>query len=130
MKKLGIVLVLLIVSCYTLKAMPDGDEQSALNNTQTEVQSYQQFKMAFATLNDNLQDRKPAAYAMPYRSEDYTMLYVAGGIVVASVALILLNNPNNYESNSVGEVNSGIAIGGGIAAGMFTTKFFLDKKPF
>jgi len=55
------------------------------------------------------------------------MLYVAGGIAVATATLILVNDPENFTSNSASGVNVGIAVGGTIACGMIVAKYFIDK---
>ena len=56
------------------------------------------------------------------------MLYVAGGLAVATATLILTNDPENFTSNSAGSVNMGIAVGGTLASGMIVAKHFFDKN--
>ncbi len=128
-----IVLLSLIFAFINLQAFSsvDGDENE-LTTTQEQqyAKSYQQLKTAFSHFSMEKRGRVPAPYATAGQKDDKIMLYVAGGLVVASAALILLNNPNNYASNSATEVNTGIAIGGGVAAGLFATKYFLDTNPY
>ena len=96
------------------------------NTTLTLNENYQQFKLQVVSLESveltnyaNLKKRK---------KDDKLMLYVAGGIAVATITLILTNNPENFTSNSASGVNLGIAAGGTIACGMIVAKFFIDKK--
>ena len=56
------------------------------------------------------------------------MLYVAGGILVATGVLILANNPDNFVSNSTTDAYLGIAIGGTVSSGMIVAKFFFDRR--
>jgi hypothetical protein len=66
--------------------------------------------------------------AANYRGrDDYTMLYVAGGSLVLTAGFILLNGENEYTGEFFDEANTGMLIGGGVSALVFTTKFFIDK---
>ena len=126
------VLLTLLFTFISLQAFcaVDGDESKLTKTQQQYSKSYQQLKSEFIHLSVKKRGRVPAPYATASQKDDKIMLYVAGGLVVASAALILLNNPNNYSSNSASEVNTGIALGGGVAAGLFASKYFLDKNPY
>ena len=88
--------------------------------------NYQQFKTQL--LNIETKEVKDYAQLRRRGKDDYLMLYVAGGIAIATATLILANNPDNFVSNSAGSVNTGIAIGGGIACGLIVTKFIIDQN--
>ena len=99
------------------------------NNNKTEFKlknNYQQFK--FQVVNFNSQNNIDyASLRRKRKKDDNLMLYVAGGLAVATATLILTNNPENFTSNSAGSVNLGIAIGGTLASGMIVAKYFIDK---
>jgi len=100
-----------------------------LNTTTSELSispNYQQFKVQL--LNTEITDMHDFSALRRKKKSDNLMLYVAGGIAVATLTLILTNNPENFTSNSASGVNLGIAAGGTIASGMIVAKFFLDKK--
>jgi hypothetical protein len=103
-------------------------KSSSEENTQLLYTSnYQQFKTQL--LNIKITEVKDYAQLKKRRGkDDYLMLYVAGGIAIATTTLILTNNPDNFVSNSPGSVNTGIAIGGGIACGLIVTKFIIDQN--
>ncbi|HSH53283.1 MAG TPA: hypothetical protein VK982_16270 [Bacteroidales bacterium] len=88
--------------------------------------NYQQFKTQL--LNIEINEVQDYAQLRRRGKDDYLMLYVAGGIVIATATLILTNNPNNFVSNTSGGVNTGIAIAGGIASGLIVTKFIIDQN--
>jgi len=129
-----ILLLILSISFITSNAFSATDgEESKIAITSKQAQNsrtYQQLKVEFAYLSSEAKGRVPAPYATAAQKDDKLMLYVAGGLVVASAALILFNNPNNFAGNSASEVNTGIALGGGVAAGLFASKYFLDTKPY
>ncbi|MFO7938182.1 MAG: hypothetical protein R6U66_00365 [Bacteroidales bacterium] len=131
-----IVLLILSIVFFTFSAYcaNDGEQNEMLRTSQQQEQhmrTYQQLKMEFIHLSPEANSRVPAPYATASKKDDKLMLYVAGGLVVASAALILFSNSNNYASNSATEVNTGIALGGGVAAGLFASKYFLDNtRPY
>ncbi|OFX22002.1 MAG: hypothetical protein A2041_12305 [Bacteroidetes bacterium GWA2_31_9b] len=90
-------------------------------------QNYQQFKIQLINL-DNNNYTIPASLLKKKKKSDNLMLYVAGGLMVATGILILTNNPDNFVSNSASDANLGIAIGGTVATGMIVAKFFIDRK--
>ena len=129
--------ILLIIFCVLLVNLsysfnPIESDNSILlktyNNSETSLnKNYQQFKyqvVNFETNNSpnyaNLKKRR--------KKNDKLMLYVAGGLAVATATLILTNDPENVTSNSTTGVNLGIAIGGTAACGMIVAKYFLDKR--
>jgi hypothetical protein len=131
MNKFALLTLLFAIISFKAFCSFDGDEtELTTSQQQAHTQSYQQLKSEFAHLSLENRGRVPAPYATASQKDDKIMLYVAGGLVVASAALIILNNPNNYANNSASEVNTGIALGGGVAAGLFASKYFLDKKPY
>jgi len=100
-----------------------------LNTTANSIDmtpNYQQFKLQL--LNTEIKYKHDFSALRRKKKSDNLMLYVAGGIAVATLTLILTNNPENFTSNSASGVNLGIAAGGTIASGMIVAKFFLDKK--
>jgi len=99
---------------------------NATTNSLNLTTNYQQFKVQL--LNTEITDKHDFSALRRKKKSDNLMLYVAGGIAVATLTLILTNNPENFTSNSASGVNLGIAAGGTIASGMIVAKFFLDKK--
>lgn len=88
--------------------------------------SYQQFKYQVVNLETtNIADF--SYLKKKKKKKDNLMLYVAGGLAVATATLILTNNPENFTSNSASGVNLGIAVGGTMASGLFVAKHFYDK---
>ena len=99
------------------------------DNNKTELSlnnSYQHFK--FQVVNfESQNDVDYASLRRRKKKNDNLMLYVAGGLAVATATLILTNNPDNFTSNSATGVNLGIAVGGTVACGMIVAKYFIDK---
>lgn len=87
--------------------------------------NYQQFK--FQVINFEPSTTINYANLKKRKKSDHLMLYVAGGLAVATVTLILTNNPENFTTNSASGVNLGIAAGGTIACGLIVAKYFIDK---
>jgi len=88
--------------------------------------SYQQFK--FQLINLESANSPDYAYKRKRRKKsDDLMLYVAGGLAVATGTLILANDPNNFTSNSASSVNLGIAVAGTLTCGIIVAKYFIDK---
>lgn len=135
MRKIFLITFCLFILKFSLAESPNETSNSMLLNKQSYTstgaelnfnKNYQQFK--YEVLNfesssannfSNLQRRR--------RKDDNLMLYVAGGLAVATATLILTNNPENFTSNSSTSVNLGIAIGGTVACGLLVTKHFIDK---
>lgn len=90
--------------------------------------NYQQFKHQVVNFESN--NAIDYGYLKKRRSskDDNLMLYVAGGLAVATTTLILTNDPENFTTNSAGSVNMGIAIGGTVGCALFVTKYFIDKS--
>ena len=98
-----------------------------LSETKIELSSnYQQFK--FQLINLESGNYHDFSHYKRRKKNNNLMLYVAGGLAVATATLILTNNPENFTSNSTSGVNLGIAAGGTIACGMIVAKFFIDKS--
>ncbi len=89
--------------------------------------NYQQFKHQLINLKTSDYHDFSSIKKRRKSKDDNLMLYVAGGLAVATTALILTNNPENFTSNSPGGVNLGIAIGGTLSCGLFVAKYFIDK---
>ncbi len=88
--------------------------------------SYQQFK--FQVVNLETSSLEVAYYKKRRRKKsDDLMLYVAGGLAVATATLILANDPENFTSNSTSGVNLGIAVAGTLTCGIIVAKYFIDK---
>ncbi len=90
-------------------------------------QNYQLFQLQLVNLESN-QLLIHESLIKRKKKNDYLMLYVAGGLLVATGVLILANNPDNFVSNSTTDAYLGIAIGGTVASGMIIAKFFIDRK--
>ncbi len=131
MKKFFILIFCVLFFNYTYSLGPKEDvsllsQDNDFNTEFTLNKSYQQFK--FQVKNFELQpDYNYANLRRRRKKQDNTMLYVAGGLAVATGVLILTNNPENFTSNSSSSVNLGIAIGGTVACGLFLTKHFVDR---
>lgn len=128
---LFIICILFFKISYSLNP---GESNNALllntyNNSEVTLnKNYQQFKFQVVNFEaQNLADYASLKKRKKSKSADL-MLYVAGGIAVATVTLILTNNPDNFTSNSASGVNLGIAAGGTIACGMIVAKYFVDKR--
>ena len=89
--------------------------------------NYQQFQLQLVNLETNGL-MLPESLLKKKKKNDYFMLYVAGGILVATGVLILANNPDNFVSNSTTDAYLGIAIGGTVSSGMIIAKFFFDRR--
>lgn len=131
MKKLTIFIISLL---FVLPAPADDGEHKQASNTTNEETSiagktklpsnYQHFK--YHVLNKNA--KGPAIPAANFRGgDDYTMLYVAGGTLVVTAGFIFLNGKNEYTGELWSETNTGILVGGGVSAIVFTSKYFIDK---
>lgn len=128
---LFIICILFFKISYSLSP---GESNNALllntyNNSEVTLnKNYQQFKFQVVNFEaQNLADYASLKKRKKSKSADL-MLYVAGGIAVATVTLILANDPDNFTSNSASGVNLGIAAGGTITCGMIVAKYFVDKR--
>jgi hypothetical protein len=132
MKKI-ILLILCIYFFNQSYSISPGESNNTLLsdiNNKTEVNinnNYQQFK--YQVVNFETSNIVDYSYLKKKKKKkkDNLMLYVAGGIAVATATLILTNDPENFTSNSASGVNLGIALGGTMACGLFLTKHFYDK---
>jgi hypothetical protein len=97
--------------------------QNQINNNLL-PRNYQQFKHNLAYMN--ISHNKPSIINFGRRT-DYTMLYVAGGILVATSSFVLING-NTGNQDYFSSSNIGVMIGGGISTVIFLTKFFLDQN--
>ncbi|MFP4019085.1 MAG: hypothetical protein ACLFUH_07535 [Bacteroidales bacterium] len=86
--------------------------------------AYQEFRYSFLNM-DNQAKKNPLANFQ--FDDDYFVLYIAGGIAVATTAIVLLNDPGQYE-NCIGQTNTGIIIGGGIMSSLLVAKYFIDES--
>lgn len=99
------------------------------NKTKVNINNnYQQFKYQVVNFETtNLIDYSYLKKKRRKKKNENLMLYVAGGLAVATATLILTNDPDNFTSNSASSVNLGIAVGGTLASGMIVVKHFYDK---
>ena len=132
MKK--IILLLFCILFFNLSySISPGESNNALLSdvsNKTEInfnKSYQQFK--YQVVNFETTNIADYSYLKKKRrrKKDNLMLYVAGGLAVATATLILTNDPENFTSNSASSVNLGISLGGTLACGMIVAKHFIDK---
>lgn len=131
MKKILLFIFCLLFLKLSYSISPAESENTVLFNTQNNTEftlnkNYQQFKYQVVNLETN-DYINYANLAKRRRKKDNLMLYVAGGLAVATATLILTNNPENFTSNSASGVNLGIAVGGTLACGMIVAKYFIDK---
>jgi len=135
MKNILLFLILIVFvfiePSYAIDPEISSTNSVLLNNpNQTQItldQNYQQFKVQLVNLENN-NYTIPASLLKKKKKSDNLMLYVAGGLMVATGILILTNNPDHFVSNSASDANLGIAIGGTVATGMIVAKFFIDRK--
>lgn len=130
MKKILFVIFCLLLFKFSSAIEPNNSGTLLLNTSNTnEIKlnnNYQQFK--YQVINfDSQADIDYASLKRRRKKDDNLMLYVAGGLAVATATLILVNDPDNFTSNSASGVNLGIAVGGTIACGMIVAKYFIDK---
>ncbi|MFC2104168.1 hypothetical protein ACFLS4_02295 [Bacteroidota bacterium] len=131
MKKIIIFAFCLFFFKISYSSNPGELNKSILFNTKNNPEitlstNYQQFK--FQVVNFETQDFTAYASLIKKRKKnDNLMLYVAGGLAVATATLILVNDPENFTTNSTSGVNLGIAVGGTVACGLIVTKYFVDK---
>jgi hypothetical protein len=123
MKKWSLLLLFLISSALAVQsATPEGANQP---ETGKELPaSYQQFKHQFL-LNENMSEN-----ARPFRSfrsdDDFTMLYVAGGLLVLTGGLAYANGYNHSDGFFTPD-NTGLIVGGSVSTAILLTKFFVDR---
>lgn len=132
MKKI-ILLILCIYffnQSYSISPVESNNALLLNINNETKVNinnNYQQFKYQVVNFETtNLIDYSYLKKKRKKKNENL-MLYVAGGLAVATATLILTNDPDNFTSNSASSVNLGIAVGGTLASGMIVVKHFYDK---
>lgn len=135
MKKIILALICILFYTTSFSIEPISTENLTLNySSKTESfslnQNYQQFKYQIINLEiTDLDLIGQSSFKKRRRKKiDNLMLYVAGGLAAATVTLILVNDPENFTSNSASSVNVGIAVGGTLACGMIVAKFFIDKR--
>jgi len=87
---------------------------------------YHNFKHRFLCL-EKTQNNLPAANIRGQK--DYTMLYVAGGILVATSTFVFINGYNSKEGY-FSSSNTGMIIGGSLSSVLFITKYFVDQSKF
>src|SRR6056297_239366 len=88
--------------------------------------NYQQFRTEFSNYKEL--EQHDFSNITARGKDDYFMLYVAGGLVVATTTLILTNSGENLTTTTKSEANLGIAAGGFVATGMILTKYFIDRS--
>ena len=123
MKKWFILLLFLTSSVFAAQsATPEGINQAGTGKDLPA--SYQQFKHQFL-LNGN-----PSENARPFRSfkgtDDFTMLYVAGGLFVLTGGLAYVNGYNHSDGFFAPD-NTGLIIGGSLSTAILLTKYFVDR---
>ena len=133
MRKILLFIICILFFKISYSISPGESNNALLLNTYNNSEitlnkNYQQFKFQVVNFEaQNLADYASLKKRKKSKSADL-MLYVAGGIAVATVTLILVNDPDNFTSNSTSGVNLGIAAGGTIACGMIVAKYFIDKR--
>ena len=132
MKRILLFIFCLLFFKLSYSLSPGESNNALLLNTYNKPdvklsKNYQQFKFQVISFESNNLANYANLKKRKKKSDDL-MLYVAGGLAVATVTLILANDPQNFTSNSASSVNLGIAIGGTLASGMIVAKYFIDKR--
>jgi hypothetical protein len=135
MKRIILALICILFYTTSFSIEPISTENLTLNySSETESfsvsKNYQQFKHQLINLETNDLDLigQSSFKKRRRKKNDNLMLYVAGGLAVATATLILVNDPDNFTSNSTSSVYVGIAVGGTLACGMIVAKYFIDKS--
>ena len=133
MRKILLFIICILFFKISYSLSPGESNNTLLLNTynNSEVtlnKNYQQFKFQVVNFETNeLADYASLKKRRKKKSNDL-MLYVAGGLAIATATLVLANDPDNFTSNSTSGVNLGIAVGGTVACGMIVAKYFIDKR--
>lgn len=116
-----VLMFILVVPAWAGSA-PDGKPAAPLVDELPA--SYQQFKHQF--LHNQERQGQPLPVSNYKGQDDYTMLYVAGGLLAVTGGMAYLNSSMNdggfFSSN-----NTGLLIGGSFSATIFITKYFIDR---
>ncbi len=125
---LPLLIILFIAASEGYSFEPSHPALKEKPKTQTLVLkgNYQQFQTEFSNYKEFQQH--DFSHITARGKDDYFMLYVAGGLVVATTTLILTNSGENLTTTTKSEANLGIAAGGFVATGMILTKFFIDRS--
>lgn len=130
MKRLFLVIISLLFFNLSYSITPVESQNLTLKTNNSEVllgNNYQQFK--YQIINFETTDLTDYGnFKKRRRKSENLMLYVAGGLAVATGVLILTNDPDNFVTNTAADVNLGIAVGGTIACGMFLAKYIIDRN--
>lgn len=125
---LSLLIILLIAYSKSYSFEPSHPALKEKPNTQNILLqgNYQQFRTEFANYKEF--EQHDFSNIKAKGKDDYFILYVAGGLVVATTTLILTNSGENLTVTTKSEANLGIAAGGFIATGMVLTKYFIDQS--
>lgn len=129
MKHYGLIILLILffenISMGAKNGFPENTGYHGHNKITAELlpSNYQQFKHQLVHLNSN--QNNPPVFNFR-RGTDFTILYVAGGLLLATSTFAYLNGQKSGEGY-FSKPNAGIIIGGGISTGVLITKFFLDQ---
>jgi len=122
---IALVLFLMNISMGAQGTLPENKDIPGQNQiTENSLPAnYQQLKYRLL----HLENKKNSFPAPSFQGQtNLTMLYVAGGLLVATSAFVFLNGYNN-EQGYFSQANTGIIIGGGFSTVIFVTKFFVDQ---
>jgi hypothetical protein len=129
MKKSILVISLLLLLVSTSKGALKGFSERHLHYRHEQIRpealpgSYQQLKHQMLRLTN--EKKQPPIFNFR-RGTDFTMLYVAGGLLAATSTFVLLNGYRS-EQGYFSESNTGVIIGGGFSTTLFITKFIIDN---
>ena len=130
MKKLLILTFSILIVHSAFADQENNDNNQAANAktttlTTTQLPSdYQQFRYRLLNYHTGSSGIPSTNYN---GGDDYTMLYVAGGIVIGTTSFILINGKNEYTGEFFGATNTGMLVGGIISSATLVTKYFIDK---
>jgi len=119
-----LIFLLMLTLVGPARAATATDDTFAASLTDELPESYQQFKHQFLQ-NPEVQGQ-PLPIANYRGQDDYTMLYVAGGLLVTTGGMAYLNSSLN-DGGFFSSSNTGLLIGGSFSAAVFITKYFIDR---
>lgn len=123
MKNCLLFALMLILGAPVLAGSAATDDPSAPGADQLPA-SYQQFKHQF--MHNHESQGQPLPVANYKGQDDYTMLYVAGGLLAVTGGMAYLNSSLN-DGGFFSTNNTGLLIGGGFSATIFITKYLIDR---
>ena len=123
MKK-GFLLLFFLISSVFVAQCASLEGVNPPETTKDLPASYQQFKHQFLRNGDIAENARP--FSSFRGNDDFTMLYVAGGLFVLTGGLAYLNG-YNHSDGFFSPDNTGLIVGGSISGVILLTKYFVDR---